>query len=284
VARLYSAKLTTQLSQSFFVESRPGPNGIVVANATISAPADGYTLAFSSIGGQVLQPAINAYLKKPQEPNVLRLLVPVSLLAITPLALVVNPSSGVNSVKDLIAYAKADRGKLNYGTAGAGGSDHLSTELFNQAAGITAVHVPYKGQFASVNALLSGEIHYSFPGLGGVLPYHRSGKLKILAIGGPSRSAKEILPEVPTLAEAANLPGFDVSSWFAMFAREGTDPAIVSLLSREIQKAAEAPDLIDRLKLIGIDAKGSTPEQLAAQVDADLKTWGNLLRTGNVKF
>ena len=277
-ARAYTDKLGAALGQPFLLENRPGPNGIIVSNAIIASPADGYAFAFSSVGGQVLAPAINAYLKRPQEPDVLKLLVPVGLLAETPLMVVVNPALNINTLGELIAYAKANPGKLNFGSDGIGSSTHLAEELFNKALGISAVHIPFKGTVDVMNAMMGGEIQYSFSGIATPLPLHRQGRVKILATGGASATAA--LPSAPTVAAAAKLPGFDVASWFAVFARAGTDAGVIATLSREIQKISKLPDVIERLRNVGIDALSSTPEQLAAKVDADYRKWSDLLKTG----
>ncbi len=281
--RTYADKLTTALGQSFVVENRPGPNGIIVSNATIAAAADGYTLAFSSVGGAVLAPAINAYRNKPQDPDTLKQLTSVSLMAETPLGIFVNPSLNINTVAELIAQMRANPGKLNNASDGIGSSTHLAEELFLNLLKLESAHVPFKGTVDVMNALMQGQVQWSFSGIGGPpLPLHRQGRVKIIAVGGSARLPA--LPEIPTVAEAANLPGFDVASWFAIFVRTGTDKAIINTLSTEIQKAAKMQDVIDKLGALSIVAKGSTPEQLTAKVDADYKKWSDLLKTGKIKF
>jgi tripartite-type tricarboxylate transporter receptor subunit TctC len=281
--RTYADKLTTALGQSFVVENRPGPNGIIVSNATIAAAADGYTLAFSSVGGAVLAPAINAYRNKPQDPDTLKQLTSVSLMAETPLGIFVNPALNINTVAELIAQMRANPGKLNNASDGIGSSTHLAEELFLNLLKLESAHVPFKGTVDVMNALMQGQVQWSFSGIGGPpLPLHRQGRVKIIAVGGSARLPA--LPEIPTVAEAANLPGFDVASWFAIFVRTGTDKAIINTLSTEIQKAAKMQDVIDKLGALSIVAKGSTPEQLTAKVDADYKKWSDLLKTGKIKF
>ena len=282
-ARTYAEKLTAQMGQSFLVENRPGPNGIIVSNATIAAPADGYTLAFTSVGGQVLAPAINAYRNRPQEPDVQKLLVPVSLMVETPLGIFVNPGLKINTVAELIAQMRANPGKWNNGSDGIGSSTHLAEELFLSQLNLTSTHVPFKGTVDVMNALVQGEIQWSISGTGApALPLHRQGRVKMIAVSGATRAP--ILPEIPTVAEAANLPGFEASSWFAIYVRAGTDRAIITALSSEIQKAAKLQDLIDKLGAFSLFAKGSSPEQLAARVDTDYRKWSEVLKTAKVKF
>jgi tripartite-type tricarboxylate transporter receptor subunit TctC len=282
-ARTYAEKLTAQMGQPFLVENRPGPNGIIVSNATIAAPADGYTLAFTSVGGQVLTPAINAYRNRPQEPDVLKQLVPVGLMVETPLGIFVNPALKINTVPELIAQLRANPGKMNNGSDGIGSSTHLAEELFLSLLNLNSTHVPFKGTVDVMNALAQGEIQWSISGTGApALPLHRQGRVKMIAVTSTTRAP--ILPEIPTVAEAANLPGFEASSWFAIFVKAGTDRAIINSLSAEIQKAAKYQDLIDKLGQFSLFAKGSTPEQLGARVDADYKKWSEVLRTAKVKF
>lgn len=282
-ARTYAEKLTAQMGQSFLVENRPGPNGIIVSNATIAAPADGYTLAFTSVGGQVLAPAINAYRNRPQEPDVQKLLVPVSLMVETPLGIFVNPALKINTVAELIAQMRANPGKFNNGSDGIGASTHLAAELFLSRLNLSSTHVPFKGTVDVMNALAQGEIQWSISGTGApALPLHRQGRVKMIAVSGSARAP--ILPEIPTVAEAANLPGFEASSWFAIYVRAGTDRAIVTALSSEIQKAAKLQDLIDKLGVFSLFAKGSTPEQLAARAETDYKKWSEVLKVAKVKF
>jgi len=281
-ARFYAAELAAALGQPVVVDYKPGGNGAVVANATIAAPADGYTLAFSSIGGQVLTPVISEYKKQPPNPDVLNQLTSVSFLADTALVFVVNPKTIARTLQEFIAQAKAQPGKLNYTSTGVGGSDHLSTELFNKEVGISAVHIPHKGAAAALNSLQMSETDYWFAPIGSIMPLYRAGRIKVLANGAARRSP--LLPDVPTIAEAAKLPGFDVASWFALFVRTGTDKEIINTLSREIQKIAALPELRDKLGPLGIEAKASTPEELNARVNQDIVKWRTLLEAGGIKL
>jgi len=277
-ARTYAEKLQAALGQAFIVENRPGPNGIIVSNAVIAAPADGYSLAFSSVGGQVLAPAINAALKKPQEPDVLKQLVPVSLLVETPLVVVVPAQSPIKSVQELLTELRANPGKLNYGTEGVGGSTNLAAELFLHLTKTRSTHIPFKGTVDVMQNLMSGNVQWSFSGIATPLPMHQQGKLRILATAGAQRTP--LAPDLPTLAEAAGLPGWDTASWFAIFVKAGTDRNIITTLHREIDKASKAPDLVARLNKLGLEVRTNTPEQMNAKVEAEFKKWSDVLATG----
>ncbi|MDB5860157.1 MAG: hypothetical protein JWQ76_3846 [Ramlibacter sp.] len=281
-ARIYADKLAARLNQPFVVENKPGPNGIAVYNAVIAAPADGNTLAFVTPGGQVLQPAINAYLKKPVEQDVNKLLAPVGLLAESPLVLVVSNKVPANTVPELLAWLKANAAKANYASDGVGSSTHLAAEMFNDALGIQAVHVPFKGTVDSMNAVMQGDAHFAFAGILTPLALHRAGKLKIIAIGGTSAVAS--LPGVPLLADAANLPGFDVSSWFALFAPKDTPPERVALLNAQLEAIARQPDVIEKFANLGLQPRPVSAAELAQRIQRDVRKWNELLVRTQLKL
>lgn len=274
-ARLFADKLAARFNQPFLVENRPGPNGIVVYNATLAAPADGYTLAFVTTGGQVLQPAISGYLKKPVDPDVNRLLSPVGLLAETPLVLVVSNTIPVNTVQELVAWVKANPAKANYASDGVGSSTHLAAELFNDALGLKAVHVPFKGTVATNQSVMTGDAHYAFSGILTPLPLHRAGKLKIIAVGGTAPVGA--LPGVPILAEAAKLPGFDLSSWFALYVHKDVPADRVALLNSELQRIAAMPDVAERFAGMGLQTRAITAQELGQRVQGEVRKWQDLL-------
>lgn len=281
-ARTFGDKLAALLGQPVIVDYRPGGNGAVVNNATIAAPADGHTIAMSTIGGQVLTPVISSYLANKRDVDAPKPLTPVSQLAEVALVLVVTPQTGATNLRDFIAYAKARPGKLNFASTGVGGSDHLSMEMFNKAVGIEAVHIPNKGGVAAMNSMLAGETQFGFAAsIGQVLPQHQAGKLRIIATGGSRRSV--LLPDVPTIQDAAGLAGFDVASWIALFVRSETDKRIVARLSEAIQKAGEDNELRTRLLTSGLEVRTTTPEAMAEKVDADYRKWSNLLFSSKIQ-
>jgi tripartite-type tricarboxylate transporter receptor subunit TctC len=274
-ARIFADKLSAKFGQPFLVENKPGPNGVAVYNAVLAAPADGYTLAFVTTGGQALQPAINAYLKKPVEVDVNRQLIPAGMLADSPLVLLVSPSIGVNTAQELIAWVKANPAKANYASDGVGSSTHIVAEMFNDAVGIKAVHVPFKGTVASNNAIMAGDAHYAFSGVLTPLPLHRAGKLKIIAVGGSETLAS--LPGVPVLSDAAKLPGFDVSSWFALYVHKDVPPDRIALLNAELQRIGAMPDVIERFAGMGLQTRPMTVSALGQRVQAEYKRWSDTL-------
>ena len=281
-ARIYADKLSAKFGQPFVVENKPGPNGVAVYNAVAAAPADGHTLAFVTVGGQSLQPAINAYLKKPSDMDVNQQFVPVGLLAESPLVLLVSPSIGVNSVQELVAWVKANPAKANYASDGIGSTTHLAAEMFNDAVGIKAVHVPFKGTVASNQAIMAGDAHYAFSGILTPLPLHRAGKLKIIAIGGSGPVVS--LPGVPTVADAAKLPGFDVSSWFGVYVHKDVPADRIGLLNAELQRIGAMPDVMERFAGMGLQTRPTTAQQLGQRVQAEYRKWNDLLVRTQVKL
>ena len=281
-ARVFAEKLSARLGQPFVVENRPGPNGSAVYNAAFAAPADGHTLAVTTPGGQVLQPAINAYLKKSVESDVNRLLVPVGVMAESPLVLVISPKIPANDVPGLLAWLKANPTKANYASDGVGSSTHLAAEMFNDALGLKAVHVPFKGTVDSMNAVMQGDAHYAFAGILTPLALHRAAKLKIVAIAGASPVAS--LPGVPLLADAAKLPGFDVSSWFALFAHKDVPADRLALLNAELQAIARQPEVEERMLQLGLQAQPVPAQELARRVQRDLGKWHDLLVRTQLKL
>ncbi|HVP71772.1 MAG TPA: tripartite tricarboxylate transporter substrate-binding protein, partial [Gemmatimonadaceae bacterium] len=210
IARAYSARLAETLAQPFVIENRTGAAGNLAAEAVARAAPDGYTLMLGSTGTNAVNPSLYASLPF----DAVRDLAPVSIVATSPSALAVHPKVAAHSVRELIALAKAQPGKLTYASAGSGSSQHLSAELFKRAAGVDIVHVPYKGAAPGITDLLAGQVDMSFAPVANVVPYAKSGKLRLLAVTGASRSA--FAPGVPTVAESG-LPGFDVITWYAVF-------------------------------------------------------------------
>ena len=277
IARAYSAQLAEGLGQPFVVENRTGAAGNLAAEAVARAAPDGHTLMLGSTGTNAVNPSLYAGL--PFDP--VRDLAPVSVVATSPSALAVHPKVAAQSVRELIALAKAQPGKLTYASAGSGSSQHLSAELFKQAAGVDIVHVPYKGAAPGITDLLAGQVDMSFAPVANVVPHAKSGKLRLLAVTGASRS--EFAPGVPTVAESG-VPGFDVTTWYAVFATGGTPAAIVERLNAELGKISRNPKLREQLAGLGIDAAASaSPAEARAYRDAEVERWGKLVRALGVK-
>jgi tripartite-type tricarboxylate transporter receptor subunit TctC len=277
IARAYAARLAEALGHPFVVENRTGAAGNLAAEAVARAAPDGHTLMLGSTGTNAVNPSLYANLAF----DLVRDLVPVAIVATSPSALAVHPKLPAQSVRELIALARSQPGKLTYASAGSGSSQHLSAELFKQAAGVDIVHVPYKGAAPGIADLLAGQVDMSFAPVANVVPHAKSGKLRLLGLTGATRST--FAPGVPTLAESG-LPGFDVTTWYAVFATAGTPAAIVERLNAELRRSADNAQLKEQLANLGIEAGASaTPEQARAYRDAEVERWGKLVRSLGVK-
>jgi tripartite-type tricarboxylate transporter receptor subunit TctC len=274
IARAYSAQLAEGLGQPFVVENRTGAAGNLAAEAVARAAPDGHTLMLGSTGTNAVNPSLYAGL--PFDP--VRDLAPVSVVATSPSALAVHPKVAAHSVRELIALAKAQPGKLTYASAGSGSSQHLSAELFKQAAGVDMVHVPYKGAAPGITDLLAGQVDLSFAPVANVVPYAKAGKLRLLGVTSATRSS--FAPDTPTLAESG-VPGFDVTTWYVT---AGTPAPIVERLNAELGKVSRSPKLREQLAGLGIDAAASaSPAEARAYRDAEVERWGKLVRALGVK-
>jgi tripartite-type tricarboxylate transporter receptor subunit TctC len=277
IARAYAARLADAFSQPFLVENRAGAAGNLAAEAVARAAPDGHTLMLGSTGTNAVNPSLYANLAF----DPLRDLTPVSIVATSPSALAVNPRVAAQNVRELIALARARPGKLTYASAGSGSSQHLSAELFKQAAGVDIVHVPYKGAAPGITDLLAGQVDMSFAPVANVVPHAKAGKLRLLALTGAARSA--FAPGTPTIAESG-VPGFDVTTWYAVFATAGTPAEIIDRLNAELRKIAAVPQLREQLANLGIDAAASaSPGEARAYRDAEADKWGKLVRALGVK-
>jgi tripartite-type tricarboxylate transporter receptor subunit TctC len=276
VSRIVAQKLSESLGQPVIVDNRSGAGGNIAAEFVAKSPADGYTLLTGTIATHAINPSL--YSKMPYDAE--RDFVPVSMAAINTNLVLVNPRFAVGSIAELIAWAKANPGKLNYGTAGAGTAQHLAGELFKTTAGIDMVHVPYKGAAPGINDLLAGQIPLMFVDISISLPHVRAGRLRALAVTGGKRSLQ--LPDVPTIAESG-LPGFDVTAWFGVFAPAGTPRDIVTRLNADIVRGLAVPEVRERLLAVGLEAVTGTPEQLGAFVKSEIAKWGRVVRLSGAK-
>ena len=276
VARLVAEKLTSRLGQSFIVDNKPGASGIIGTEITIKSPADGYTLLFSSSGPLAVNPGL--YAKLPYDP--IRDLQPISLAATVPLFLVVNPEIKATNVRELVALAKAEPGKLNYASGGSGVTNHLVMEMFRSVAGINVVHVPYKGGPPAVADLIGGQVAMMFETGLGVVPHIRSGKLRALGVGSAKRSLA--LPELPTVAEQG-FPGFDGVAWIGWAGPAGMSRALAEKLSAETAAIVALPDVRDRLLSLGAEPASDTPEEFAAYIRAEIAKWSKVIKDSGAK-
>src|SRR3977135_3447127 len=271
IARAYGARLAASFGQPFVLANRPGAGGTQASDEVARAAPDGYTLPLGSTGPASVNPAL--YAKLPFDP--VRDLDMVSLVATGNSALAVHPSVPAASVKELIALAKSQPGKLTYASSGNGSSLHLAAELFKQMTGVGLVHGPHKGAAPAMTALVSGQVHMSFAPVANVVPFAKAGKLRLLALTGAKRSA--FAPATPTLAESG-LSGFDVWTWYAILVTAGTPEHLVLRLHAALVKIAQIPQLKEQLANIGIDAETSaSPAAARAYRDSPVATQGQVV-------
>jgi len=275
-ARTVAQKLAESLGQSFVVDNRPGAGGTIGNALVAAAPADGYTLLMTANGPHAIGP--NLY--KSVGYDVLKDYAAISLVTTNPFALVVHPGVAASSVREFIAWAKANPKQANFSSAGTGTPSHLSGELMNMMAGTRLTHVPFKGAAPALSALLGGEVNALFSEMQTVAPHLKGGKLRAIAVTTAARSA--FMPELPTVAESG-LPGFDVSVWYALFAPAGTPKAIVARLNTETVRALEMQEVKDRFSKLGSTASPSSPAELDAIVRRDYERWGRVIRSANIK-
>jgi len=271
-ARAVAQKLTERWGRSVVVDNRAGASGVIAMDLTAQATPDGYTLlvtAGSLIGTATAQKKLRY--------DVRTAYAPITQLTSLYYLLLVTPSLPVNSVKDLIAYAKSRPGTLNYGSSGVGGAGHLAAELFSSMAGVRMVNVPYKGGGLVLADMISGHIQLGFTSTISGMPHVRSGKLKALAVTSPQRA--KALPDLPTLSEAG-VPGFDLINWYGLFAPAGTPRAIVAVLHRDVTQALNSSDVQAMFAKDGAEAAPSdSPEEFKGLLAKDLDMWEKIIRT-----
>ena len=275
MGRLVAAKWTESMGQQVVVDNRPGASGIVGTDLAAKAAPDGYTVLVMSLTFTV-NPSIRSKLPYDTEKD----LVPVTLIASAPLILVVHPSLPVKSVKEFIAYAKANPGRLNFGSGGPGSTPHLAGEMFKNMAGLEMTHVPYKGGGPALADLLGGQIQLMLENIPSTLPFVKSGKLRVLAVTSKMRSPT--VPDVPTLDEAA-LKGYELTGWNGLFVPRGTPRVIVNQLHAETVKALAARDVKERLAAMSAEPGGESPEKFAVFVKAEIRKWAKIAKEAGLK-
>ncbi|KWR82113.1 Bug family tripartite tricarboxylate transporter substrate binding protein [Cupriavidus sp. IDO] len=274
IARTIGHKIGESLHQPVVVDNRPGAGGTLGASNVARATPDGYTLLLATVA-HTMAPGI--YKKLPYDFT--RDLVPVGLVALTPNVLLVSPSMPVKSVAELIAYIKSHPGKVNYGSAGPGSTEHLSGELLRSMTGTDIVHVPYKGGAPMMTDLIAGQIQMAVETSPSAAPHVRSGKLRALAVTTAKRSPA--YPGVPTLDESG-IKGYEVTTWYALMAPRGTPEAVTRRLGTELAKALQQPDVLKRFEEQGVTAGDMTPAKLAEFIRLETERWGRVSKTAGV--
>ena len=276
VTRTLGSKLQASLGQPLVVDARPGAGGTLGTDVAAKAPPDGYTLFMANNSTHGANPAL--YSKLPYD--AVRDFAPIIFVAATPYVLAVHPSLPVTTVKQLIAFAKARPGQINYASAGNGSTHHLSGELLKSMAGIDIVHVPYKGTGPALTGLVSGEVSITFSTVTSIQPHVKAGRVKALAVTTPKPSP--MMPGVPSLAESA-LPGFEMLSWFGLLAPAAAPPAIVTRMNTEVAKVLALPEIKAALAAQGLETKGGTPAQFGDYIKSEIAKISKIAKTAGVK-
>jgi tripartite-type tricarboxylate transporter receptor subunit TctC len=266
VTRLVSEKLDAKFGQSFVVENKPGANGAIGVQSVMTSPPDGYTLLLHASAGVTIYQAV---MKQPAF-DTLRDLTPISLVVYFDLILCANPALPFKTVQEFVAYAKANPGKLSYGTAGVGAMNHVGTEWFKGMAGIDIVHVPYRGDAPVAADLMAGVLGVAFVSSNVAIPLIQTGKLRALAV--PSRRRIAVLPDVPTMAESG-YPDFDLQPWTALFGPAGLDTTIVSSLNGALKDILAEPDVVERLSQLSMTPAAGSPEALSRMIEKSITLW-----------
>jgi tripartite-type tricarboxylate transporter receptor subunit TctC len=276
VARLLGQKVAESTKQPVIVDNKPGAGGNIGADAVAKAPPDGYMILMGAVATHAINPTL--YASIPYDP--VRDFIPVTQVASTPNVLVVNPSVPANNVREFIAYAKANPGKLNFGSGSTGSAGHLAGELFKTMAGVEMTHVPYKGAAPAMNDLIGGQIQLMFDNLASSLAQVRAGRIRALAVTTAKRSA--LAPDLPTIAESG-LPGFDISTWFGIFVPANTPPEIVDRLHSEFTRALAMPDIRDKMLALGAEPVGSRPGEFSAYIRTEADKYARVIKASGAK-
>lgn len=275
VARIYATRMSELMGQQAVVDNRHSAGGSIAGELTARAPADGYTLMVAANGTLAVAPHLMKLTYDARKD-----LAPVALIGNSPLGLLVYPPLPAASVKELAALAKSRPGRINFGSPGTGATAHLAGELFKMLAAVNIVHVPYKGASAALVGVMSGEIEMFITGLSSGMPYVKQKQLRILGVSSAKRVT--LLPDVPTIAET--LPGYDVTSWYAVLAPAGTPRAIIERLHQLSTAAVTTPDIQSRLTNAGVEVDPLTPQQLGVKLARDHERWGKVLATAGMKL
>jgi tripartite-type tricarboxylate transporter receptor subunit TctC len=277
-ARIVAQKMSEILGESVLVENRTGASGLIAAEDVVNSPPDGYTLMMAS--QTVLAVAPRLYRKATVDP--VKDFAPIAYCGASPLVLVVNPSFPAHTTAEVIAMAKADPGKIIFGTGGAGTTPHIASEMFQFAAGIKMTHVPYRGEAGAINDLVAGQIPAMFANLSAIMGQLKAGTVRAIAVTSPQRS--QLVPDVPTIAET--LPGFAAETWFGLVAPAGTPPAVIARLNAAALQALASADTKKRYADLGMtdSSEGrTTPGQLDAYIKSEIAKWAKVIADANIQ-
>jgi tripartite-type tricarboxylate transporter receptor subunit TctC len=274
VARVLAQKLAEVFGQSVVVDNRPGAAGSIGTDIALKAPADGYTMLQVSTS----YAANVALYKLTYDP--VNDIVPIVMLGEIGNMVTVNPSGPFKTVKELIAYAKANPGKINFASGGTGSGNHLATEQFAQAAGITMTHVPYKGSTAGITDLMSGQIQLIFSGVTGMIPHHKANRVRGIAVTSAKRNGA--VPDLPTVGET--VPGYESVSWSAILAPKGLPRHIAARWNTEINKMLQMPDVRARMEATGLEVVGGTPAYVREVLTQDIEKWKKVVKAANIRL
>jgi tripartite-type tricarboxylate transporter receptor subunit TctC len=275
VGRIIAQRLSEGLGQTVVVENRGGGNGSIGAQLASKAAPDGYTLFMGTATH-----AINATFMPNAGFDLERDFAPVSLVASVPLLLAVNPAMPITDVKSLVAYGKANPGKLDFASGSTGSASHLAGEMLRSAAGIEMTHVPYKGGGPAVQDLIAGHVGLMFENMPSILPHVQAGRLRGIATTGPKRSPA--IPELPTMIESG-FPGFEAGSWYGIFAPAGTPPEIITRLHAEVVKALKNPEMQKQLSAQGAEPIGNSPQEFASFIHSEIAKWAKVVKASGAK-
>jgi len=276
VARLLGQKVSESVKQPVIVENKAGAGGNIGADAVAKSPADGYTILMGAVATHAINPTLYAHI--PYDP--VRDFIPVTQVASTPNVLVVNPSVPAANVKEFIAYAKANPGKLNFGSGSTGSAGHLAGELFKTQAGVEMTHVPYKGAAPAMNDLIGGQIQLMFDNLASALGQVRAGRVRALAVTTAKRTS--LAPDLPTIAESG-LPGFDINTWFGIFVPANTPREIVDRLHDEFARALGATDVREKMLALGAEPAGSRPDEFASYIRGEAEKYARVIKASGAR-
>lgn len=276
LGRIVGARLGERLGQPVVIENRAGASGMIGADLVAKSPADGYTLLVNA-SIHVINPSLYVQSKY----DAIADFAPISRLADVPLVLVVNPKLPIHSVKDLIAFTKTAKPGVSFASSGNGAAPHLAGEAFKVAAGVQMQHVPYKGSSPALTDLIGGQVQVMFDSLPSSMPFVKSGALRAVAVTTARRVAA--LPNVPTIAESG-LPGFDISTWYGMWAPAGTPPALLHRLSSEIAAIVRLPEVREQFAGLGAEPVGDTPEEFSAFTRSELAKWSRIVKQSGARL